>query len=533
MFYNNPNNFVSIFDIPKDQKRKLLENLFNLGAYSDLKNKINKKISSIESVFLENKTKTSKNLERIESLVNQIRKFDSDLGIIDVGTERLESLKRDLAEMSVDVPSKEEITDLQKRVDDCKSLISKVENDLNNTNKELRIIVYDQHAQEKLTTLKEDFVGKTYDLEAEEDLNNKKIEASLQLKLQKETLSKLKEKEKFNDLEVCPICNNTIDQKSLAEHRAEEERIIKDNINDLESKVKEIESLHYERKMGNTSYLSISAQIADYTIRVEQNLKYEELLKSKNKIQSSLDTFVKNKDGIERTLNEKKELVEKSNREVLINQIASEEEKIAERISQCDKIKEYKSNCYSESELLRGENVEYVKKNTSLEKLLEYYNFLKKLCADDKIKQYAISNLIPILNQKVNYYLSEAGIGFYIKLDGWLDCEIKGPGISNATAGSLSGGEKKSLDLALQFALCDVTKMKCKNIPSILILDEILDSSVDAKGISNMMKIISIKQKEENSSCFIISHRSEINSFTIDRKYTIVKSSGYSTLQQN
>jgi hypothetical protein len=48
----------------------------------------------------------------------------------------------------------------------------------------------------------------------------------------------------------------------------------------------------------------------------------------------------------------------------------------------------------------------------------DYYNFIKVLCNDENIKQYAISNLIPILNNKVNYYLSEVGFNFYVKFDG-------------------------------------------------------------------------------------------------------------------
>ena len=207
-------------------------------------------------------------------------------------------------------------------------------------------------------------------------------------------------------------------------------------------------------------------------------------------------------------------------------------DKIEERKAQIAKLEEYKGNAISEMTLLKSDNIELRKKNITFSNLKEYYNFIKKLCSDENIKQYAISNIIPIINQKVNYYLSEAGVGFYVKLDGWLDCEIKGPGISNASASSLSGGEKKSLDLALQFALFDITKLKCKNLPNILILDEILDSSVDAKGIENLMNIIKVKQKEDNLACLIVSHRKEIGSFTIDRKYTIIKSNGYSSLQE-
>jgi len=160
----------------------------------------------------------------------------------------------------------------------------------------------------------------------------------------------------------------------------------------------------------------------------------------------------------------------------------------------------------------------------------DHYNFIKSMLKDDNIKQFAISNLIPIIEKKTNYYLGEAGFGFYLKLDNWLDAEIKGPGISDCSFASMSGGERKSIDLALKFAIMDISVARNPNFPNILILDELLDSSVDSYGIQQLMKVIEVKQKKNKLKVYIISHRAEMDEFEPDYKYLITKENGFSSV---
>lgn len=532
LFHNNPNSFVSIFDIPKAQKRKFLENLFNLEAYSDIKNKINKKLSSIDNAILKNTTEVSKNDERVKSLERNVSQYDSDIKSIDVSTSTLLSLKNQLSEIPDDVPSEKDITDIEENISNVRKLVEKINLDLAERNSELKSHPYTNNVEEKLEECKLKFKGLVLD----KDLESKLYEETLEFKVKKESLNKdlvkVSQKGKYEDLDNCPICGSKMDNESLRVHKAQEKERIQKELSELvaneESKIKEYNNV----KQTNLDYTYYESEIERLTKALEVNNKFTELMESKKALTKTYDTYKSSLDSKEARLKEMRELVLKSNKEPILKQIEFEEKKIEERKSQILKLEEYKGNAISEITLLKSDNVELNKKNTTFSSLKEYYSFIKKLCSDENIKQYAISNIIPIINQKVNHYLSEAGVGFYVKLDGWLDCEIKGPGISNASASSLSGGEKKSLDLALQFALFDITKLKCKNLPNILILDEILDSSVDSKGIENLMNIIKVKQKEDGLACLIVSHRKEIGSFTIDNKYTIIKSNGYSSIQE-
>jgi DNA repair exonuclease SbcCD ATPase subunit len=118
-----------------------------------------------------------------------------------------------------------------------------------------------------------------------------------------------------------------------------------------------------------------------------------------------------------------------------------------------------------------------------------------------------------------------------VKIDKWLDIDIRGPGISNATYDSLSGGERRGIDLAIQLGFLDIARTQSGIFPDLLIFDELLDSSIDAQGIVEVLKIVRVKQNEANGKFFIISHRSEIDNDLIDHRYHVIKENGYSRIE--
>jgi len=122
------------------------------------------------------------------------------------------------------------------------------------------------------------------------------------------------------------------------------------------------------------------------------------------------------------------------------------------------------------------------------------------------------------------------GFTFYLKLDNWLDAEIKGPGISDCSFASMSGGERKSIDLALKFAIMDISVARNPYFPNILILDELLDSSVDSLGIKQLIDVVKVKQKKNNLKVYIISHRQEMDDLEPDHIYTVLKDKGFSKI---
>ena len=533
LFYYNPNNFVSIFDIPKAQKRKFLENIFNLEAYSDVKNKINKKVSNIDNTVLENKTSVSKNEERISSLESNISKYNYDIQTIDISDSYLQSLINQLNDIPDDLPTQEDLDKYEQKIKDIEELKNKADIALSEKNTMLKGISYDPDASSKLEECQKNFNKISYDPDLEKLLSDECFDYKVKKESLTADLKKVNQKGQYEDLDNCPICGSKMDNESIREHKAKERQRLTNEISELEKKENDLISKHNQIKQSNMDYKYYESEIERYLKVIKDNEKYLEIMESIGTLKKTVETFSNRVFNCRTTYKEMKEKASLYNKDLLLSQIENEKNKISERKEQIKKLEEYKGNAISEITLLKSENVELKKKNTNITLLKDYYNFLKKLCGDDQIKQYAISSLVPIINQRVNHYLSEASVGFYVKLDGWLDCEIKGAGISNATASSLSGGEKKSLELALQFAIYDISKLKCKNLPNILILDEILDSSVDSKGIENLMNIIKVKQKEDNLACLIISHRKEVGAFTFDRYIDIIKSNGYSSIKES
>jgi DNA repair exonuclease SbcCD ATPase subunit len=168
-----------------------------------------------------------------------------------------------------------------------------------------------------------------------------------------------------------------------------------------------------------------------------------------------------------------------------------------------------------------------------LDELCSYLDYVKTICKDDNIKQFAISAIMPYLNNQVNNYLSAIGSQFYVQFDSWLNENIEGPGIYKCGYGNLSGAESKSLDLALQFAFLDIARIQAGIYPDVLILDELLDTSVDSSGLNNILTLIKKKQEEDNLKVYLITHRKEVESSGIEfeRSYTILKEEGFSYLK--
>jgi energy-coupling factor transporter ATP-binding protein EcfA2 len=73
--------------------------------------------------------------------------------------------------------------------------------------------------------------------------------------------------------------------------------------------------------------------------------------------------------------------------------------------------------------------------------------------------------------------------------------------------GSFSEGEKLRIDLALLFTWRAVSKLRNSVTTNLLIMDEIMDSSLDNTGTEEFLKIIN--ELTADSNVFIISHKGD------------------------
>jgi len=73
---------------------------------------------------------------------------------------------------------------------------------------------------------------------------------------------------------------------------------------------------------------------------------------------------------------------------------------------------------------------------------------------------------------------------------------------------SFSEGEKARIDLALMFTWRKIAKLKHSTDVNLLILDEIMDASLDEPGL-NALKAV-FDTMESDSNIIVISHRGEV-----------------------
>jgi len=170
-----------------------------------------------------------------------------------------------------------------------------------------------------------------------------------------------------------------------------------------------------------------------------------------------------------------------------------------------------------------------IKKNYMI---ADYLNYIQLSMKDENIKQHAISSFMPFINKQTNHYLSETGHKYYVMIDKWMDIVINGIGVADCGFKSMSGGEGKSIDLALKFAITDITRMQAGNYLDLMILDEFLDSSIDSIGIASMVKIIKQKQRDDDLKVCVVSHRQELDDYDFDNTYLIENVDGYSKLKK-
>ena len=172
---------------------------------------------------------------------------------------------------------------------------------------------------------------------------------------------------------------------------------------------------------------------------------------------------------------------------ILENEIGKED------IKRLDKLKEKLYSLDSSSKKLKQE--------------LFYYDVAKNLLQDTGIKTKIVKQYLPIMNKLVNTYLSSMDFFCNFNLDENFNETIKSRFRDEFSYANFSEGEKMRIDLALLFTWRAVAKMKNSTNTNLLILDEIFDSSLDASGTDDFLKILNTFNSE---NVFVISHKQDM-----------------------
>lgn len=182
-------------------------------------------------------------------------------------------------------------------------------------------------------------------------------------------------------------------------------------------------------------------------------------------------------------------------------------------------------NSYNEA----SANIDSLKENLSnVNSNSEIYDYFYKLFSPTGIIVDILSEAVGYINERISTY-SEVLLDKRYKVD-FKKGKISLVDDSGSSYQSLSNGEKRRLDISIQFALHDYITMYCGMKLDCCYIDEVLDT-LDDIGVDNIFEVLRLKLDYCGlSSIYVITHSDSLKS-KFDHVITVSKNSnGDSTL---
>lgn len=420
------------------------------------------------------------------SIYGRMSKMAKDIHLTSRSEVRaLESdIKKDIEALEVTRRRKFSIEEQHDKFEEEKrNIIKKLQKNLDDCEKEKKKLEVKLESMEDMNPKISDFKEKLKEVKSKlSNLKNKKYEITHSMDESKEAL------EQLEHAPVCPVCKTPTDNPIIKEYIQKE----KDKILDLTSKLEKNVS---NSKKGEETKKKLESRI------VSLENKKEKINKMKSKIESLNSKIEDIKERMETELS----------RKLNLSNIISEKA-----------LQEQEENVKKSEELFSNANEKF-----------KYFNKIRELLGEEGIRKYVIKKVLPSLNKKVNHYLGVLGSDYTILFDSELNEKLIARNRDERPYASFSGGEKRRIDLALLLALMDVAKSQNSADTNILIMDEILDTSMDSDGVESFMEHLneSFKSLYPDKCIYIITHRKEIGEEHFDTIINLVKKNGFTSIQ--
>jgi len=173
--------------------------------------------------------------------------------------------------------------------------------------------------------------------------------------------------------------------------------------------------------------------------------------------------------------------------------------------------------------------------NNNFIETIKTNDIITSILSETGIKSYFFKKIIPILNQKINSYLNLFEIPIIVNFDECMNEIISNMGtLSTETSyGEYSEGEKRRIDMSIILAFIEVTKIVSNWNCNTLLIDELLDSSMDEDGLDKFVLSLKNMASEIKGQCvYVISHRLQQNYYdSFNQKINVSRNvNGFSTL---
>ena len=176
-----------------------------------------------------------------------------------------------------------------------------------------------------------------------------------------------------------------------------------------------------------------------------------------------------------------------------------------------------------------GEGKGHVEKRKDLIEDRHYLDIASVLLKDSGIKSKIIKHYLPIMNKLINKYLTDMDFFCQFNLDENFNETIKSRHRDEFSYHSFSEGERLRIDLSLLLAWREIARLKNSVNCNLLILDEVFDSSLDAVGTEEFLKLLTSFGSRAN--IFVISHKSDTMTDKFQNHIVFEKKNNFSRIK--
>ena len=295
----------------------------------------------------------------------------------------------------------------------------------------------------------------------------KVMEYEAEIKMYKKTYNSI-----GTELSKCPVCLHEISSDDRS-HIDEEKNNITNDIKARQEDIKDIYVQINNLKDRKSTYISESDKCKSF---LKECLAAAE---SNKRVKSTIDDL-------------KEEIIEINKEIASINDTTNNYNELSNQLEK-----------YSREVTILGEQVETLSKNN---KILE---FVKFILSEEGVKSYIVKKILNILNNRLLYYLDKMDANCVCKFNEYFEEEIKNDKGQECSYFNFSGAERKNIDLACLFTFMDIRRMQGDVSYNLVMFDELLDSSLDEKGVELVLNILKERVDQYKEGIYIISHRKE------------------------
>jgi len=301
-----------------------------------------------------------------------------------------------------------------------------------------------------------------------------------QLKNKIKTIEKSVKFYKEND--TCPSCKQDIEEhhkKSMFGDKANERKEVEDGMSELTENINTTSERMTEINEILNSINNLELQINEKQTKINVSLKYINTMQNR------------------------------------IEEVSTEGTEVQETKDELNK--------------LIGEGKEHVERRKELVEDKHYYSIASTLLKDSGIKAKIIKHYLPIMNRLINKHLTDMDFFCQFNLDENFLETIKSRHRDEFTYNSFSEGERLRIDLSLLLAWREIARLKNSVNCNLLVLDEVFDSSLDAVGTEEFLKILTSFGNRAN--IFVISHKSDTMTDKFENHIVFEKKNNFSRIK--